>query len=464
MSGWRRAVIGAVARFVRPWAHREARFIRSIEFASREAKQRAVDERLAGVLRHAAETCPYYGRVLREAGVVDGGEVRLDRFENIPFLTKAILRREGAALHASDHERRHSYVNMSSGSTGEPVTFLQDRGYWWRRTATRFLFDRWAGKAPGDRELMLWGSQRDLLEGRQSLVGRLQGFLFNLRRLNAFRMSEADMARYVEEWNRFGPVLVWAYVDSIRALGRYVQRTGKSVVPPTAILSTAGPLTEGIREFVEGVFGCPVYNQYGAREVGAIASECSAREGLHVFENAVRVEVVRPDGAVAAPGEHGEIVVTSLINRSMPMIRYRIGDTAAAASASCSCGRSFQLLEAVTGRLTDHFRAADGALVHGGYFRQMFYGRSWVEKFQVRQKTLDRIDAYVVNVADPPPGEVAEMEAMTRAVMGEGCELNISLVEDIPPSPSGKFLHTICELPDRPDGAGRDESPENDRK
>lgn len=448
MSIWRRTAIWAATRLVFRSAYDEERFIRSIEFSSQDEKQAAADRRLKQMLRHAADKCPYYARVLHEADVVDGDTVKLENFDQIPFLTKDIIRREGDALYASDHEKRRSYTNTSGGSTGEPVTFLQDPDYWWRRTATRFLFNRWAGKKPGEREVMLWGSPRDLIAGGESLKKRLQSWLFNSRLLNSYRMSEADKEENVQRWNTYRPVLVWTLVESLEVLARYIQNHGKHIMPPCSIISTAGPLTEEVREFAQDVFGCPVYNQYGSREAGPIAAECAERDGLHVFENAVRVEVVRPDGTTAELGEHGEIVVTSLINRSMPLIRYKIGDTGTLAEGLCPCDRPLTRLANVTGRTRSHFRATDGALVHGGYFVRLFYGRPWVKKFQVRQTRTDRIDAFVVKAGEPSIEDIRDMQHKTRIAMGRTCELHFSFVDEIPPSPSGKFLYTICELPD----------------
>ncbi len=90
------------------------------------------------------------------------------------------------------------------------------------------------------------------------------------------------------------------------------------------------------------------------------------------------------------------------------------------------------------------------------YFIRLFYHKPWVKRFQLRQKSYDLIVANVVKTAEPPQDEIEEMRARVRAGMGERCELRFEFVDDIPPSPSGKYLYTICELPDADtDDAGR---------
>ena len=448
MSYWRRLAIAAISNSIRPHMGQERRFIRSIEFAPAAEKDAAVNERLEAMLLRAASTVPYYSRVLKKAGVVEGGCVRIENFANIPFLTKEIVRREGENLYSRGHEARHSYENSSGGSTGEPVTFIQDRECWGRHWTTKFVFNEWIGVRPGDRELMVWGSPRDIRQGTGARSERLKKWFFNVRLLDCCRMNEERMAEHVSRWHEFRPALVWAFADPIYQLGRYIEARGLRVVAPRAIANTAGPLPDETRAFVERMFACPVYNQYGAREVGPIACECAEKHGLHILENNVKVEVVDAAGQPVGAGEQGEVVVTGLTNGSGPMIRYRIGDTAIPSDRRCACGRSFAMLESVTGRTVNHFRTRDGALVNAFCFIKLFYYRPWVRAFQVRQKSYDLVVAYVLKTAEPPPGELDEMRAKARDAMGEGCELRFEFVDDLPPSPSGKYLHTICELPD----------------
>ena len=72
---------------------------------------------------------------------------------------------------------------------------------------------------------------------------------------------------------------------------------------------------------------CAGDDRYGSREFGNMAMSCEQEDGLHVIPTAAIIEILRPDGSPAEPGELGEIVITSLTARAMPMIRYRIGDT-----------------------------------------------------------------------------------------------------------------------------------------
>ena len=200
---------------------------------------------------------------------------------------------------------------------------------------------------------------------------KLMNLMYNRKLLNSFRMTKKDMFEYASVWNKFRPKVVWTYVDSMHEFARFVDVNKVKLYSPQSIVVTAGTLDEDVRQYIEGVTGARVYNQYGSREVGSIACEYGAQKGLHVFECFNKVEVV-----------DGKIVVTNLRNYSMPLIRYEIGDT-----GEMSAGG----LSRVTGRITDHFRKKDGTVVHGEYFTHLFYFKDWIKKFQVVQKDINLI-------------------------------------------------------------------------
>lgn len=220
-------------------------------------------------------------------------------------------------------------------------------------------------------------------------------------------------------------------------------------------MTSAGTLYPYMREVIERVFKASVFNRYGSREVGGIACECELHKGLHVSPLTHYVEIIRADGTPAAPGEVGEVVVTSLVNYTMPFIRYRIGDMAVWAEERCSCGRGWPLLKEVAGRVTDVFTRRDGTKIVPEYFIHLIgvvLKFSWLRKFQVIQEDYDHIRLIIVpsvsfqEANEHINREKADLETKVRLVMGDECRLEIELVEDIPPSPSGKYRYTISKV------------------
>jgi hypothetical protein len=104
---------------------------------------------------------------------------------------------------------------------------------------------------------------------------------------------------------------------------------------------------------LEGAWRCRVATHYGLTEAGlGCAVQCRARQGHHLRDAELLFEVVDPDsGRALAPGEPGEIVITTLRHEAMPLVRYRTGDLGRLLPGPCPCGGPLPLLGPVEGRL-----------------------------------------------------------------------------------------------------------------
>lgn len=427
--------------------------LRQVENLSATQVEELQDKLIKALLCHAYENVPYYRRFIEQLGgpriiEKEGAKVVL---AGLPFLTKRLIRENWEDLKSQDLPNRKWFYNTSGGSTGEPVRLIQDRTFHDQGQALKEFYDLWTGYRPGMPKVILWGSERDLLVGRETWKIRFGRWLRNEHWLNAFRMGPAEMKRYVKIINTVRPVQILAYAEAMYELARFVEQEELEVWSPRAVMTSAGTLYDYMRELIGRVFQAPVYNRYGSREVGDIACECEAHQGLHICPLTHYVEIVRENGSPAPPGEIGEVVVTSLTNYAMPLIRYRIGDMAAWAEYECSCGRKWPLLKEVTGRTADTFISPSGIRVHGEYFTHLVYFRDWVRKFQFIQETRERVRLLVIpavpkeKLKEIIDQERADIEQKIQAAMGPECKLEIEVVDDIPSSPSGKYRYTISK-------------------
>jgi len=451
MINWRKPIIGMALRLSGRPAFKYFRYLRSLEYKTPEELQKLQDERIEKLLLHAYKNVPYYHKILPEAGVIKQDRVLLANFTQIPPLSKEIIRREGANLYSKDHKQRKSYRNSSGGSTGEPVVFLQDKDYQAWGFAARFLYNSWAGKDVGEPELKLWGSERDTLGGAEKLSTRLKRWGFSTLVLNSFLMTDDIMGQYVKKWNSLKPKQVGAYASSILEFSRYVKRSGVDIFRPAAIVCSAETLNEEARASISEVFGCHVLNHYGSREAGPIACDCLKREGLHLFSTNNKLEILDKNLKASAPGEIGDVHITTLNNYSMPLIRYAIGDMAILAKEQqCSCRRGWPLLEKVVGRHIEVFTTRDGRTIPGEFFVHfvgVVYNENCVKKFQVVQTDYSRIVIKVVVLDNQKFNELKdELVSAIKRVMGDECEIEFEFVGDIPPTASGKYLYTFSEV------------------
>jgi len=163
------------------------------------------------------------------------------------------------------------------------------------------------------------------------------------------------------------------------------------------------------------------------------------------MENQV-VEILDKDGVPCPPGQMGEIVVTSLHNYAMPLIRYRIGDMGSWLGQECTCGRGSALLREVSGRVVDTFLTKSGKKIDGEYFTHLIYFKNWVSKFQFVQEDLETIKVRIQKCDEPVARDLQEIEDKVRVVMGDDCKVEFEFVDEIPASSSGKYRYTISRV------------------
>ncbi|MEA2076171.1 MAG: phenylacetate--CoA ligase [Euryarchaeota archaeon] len=120
----------------------------------------------------------------------------------------------------------------------------------------------------------------------------------------------------------------------------------------------AEPHSEQTRQRIEDIYDIDAFNSYGMSELNGpgVAFECEEKNGMHFWEDQYLLEVVNPQtGEKLAPGEEGELVVTTIGREAMPIIRYRTGDLARIVDdgEKCSCGRTHVRISRIKGRCDD---------------------------------------------------------------------------------------------------------------
>ena len=237
-------------------------------------------------------------------------------------------------------------------------------------------------------------------------------------------------------------------MESALELANFLLREKKLFHPPRIVISSIGPLTDEVKKKIESGMKCKVYNQYGSREVGAIACQCREQKGLHTFPWWNYVEILDEKNRLVEDEQEGNIIVTTLHNYSMPLIRYEIGDVAIGGGYECSCGRNTFLLKKVLGRTLGYFRKADGSLAHSHLIVQALFLRDWIKKFQIIQDKIDHILIKVqLNENRKPCNEdIEDITRKTKILMGQSCQVDFKFVDNISKTASGKFLYTVCKV------------------
>lgn len=421
------------------------------------AEVRAASEaRLQALLLHAWTHVPYYREPLRANGVVrDGSPPRVDlsRFRDLPLLERTTIRERAAELlDVRPPTRGNPRATVtSSGTTGNPIRVVRDRVTYHHSLAVEAWFDEWAGYRRGEAKAVLWGLRPPLRERPRAM---LAAFLRRESRLYSQVLSDALLDAYIARINRVRPAMILGYPSAVHRLARRAEATGQFVAPPDVVMVSAEALADDARETIVRVLRAPVVNRYGSNELGGVACQCLHGRGLHVSALTHHVEVLRPNGMPCEPGETGELVVTLLPNRAMPLIRYRIGDLGAleAPGDPCPCGRPLPSLAHVTGRVLDAFVRGDGTVVHGLHLQSFYRQLPWIARYQLVQVTPTHVHVRLVD-RDPAPDhrarrqpDLAVIEAHLRTALGPACRATFEFLTDIPPERSGKYRATLSRV------------------
>lgn len=420
-------------RALKAWLHRRRRPLRHALLKQLLATQalthgqllRKQRDDLAAMLRFARDHTDWYGRTLQ--GLADDS----------PITALPILRKEDVIAHmpellARGHDPATTPIGHTGGSTGKPLAFYYDEAKHELMRAGMMRSYLLSGWRPGQKILNFWGARQDTVSGGVFGGAAIDDFIAAEKTLPAHEIDAARLHGWARFIQRYRPTLLQGYASILAALARHV---GDEKLPMpaslTGIYSTAEVLDAAQREIIERAFGCKVFNQYGSREIPNIACEC--RHGsMHVFTDMVWLESVE-----------GRLLVTSLTNRLMPMLRYENGDSGELIDGACACGLPFPRMAMGMCRQNDFILAPGNRRLHPSFFNRLLYGRTEIARYQFVQETAGKVVLRLVTDAPLPESVTREMQA---SVATEGLALAIEYLPEIERSMSGKHRFVISRL------------------
>lgn len=400
-------------------------------------------EKLQAIVAHAGTHCPFYRERFDTAGVRADAVRSLDDFRRIPLLSKEDVRVNAERM-ASPVYHGRLVKAVTSGSLGLSLRFeLDSEQEGW----TFVCWDRghrWWGVNRWDRRLTLWG--RPITGRRAALKSWAVSRAHNTMHFNTFvDLDDQYLARVVHAVETFRPRYILAYGSSVGPLADYMNRkriTFSAKARPAFVEYTGDSVYATEKEAGERVFGAPVVPFYGSGEAGGLANTCP-RGKLHMSPDHTLIEFLRDDGTPADPGEQAEIVVTTLHNRRMPMIRYRLGDLGSYTDEPCECGVKLPVMNLevakVLDRITTSSKKVVSSIVLDFINKQLLRDNvRGIRQFLVEQTGLDTFILHIVR--DEPFDErvIPYFIGKMKEYLGERIEVKVTFVNAVPVSASGK--------------------------
>ncbi|MBI2798831.1 MAG: phenylacetate--CoA ligase family protein [Gammaproteobacteria bacterium] len=405
-------------------------------------------EKLNRLLSNAQKHCPWHARRFDSAGLgsaVRNLSVDLDGLRRLPTMSKQDARTNLSDLVWSGVPGgAHKY--NTGGSSGSPLIFYFGRDRQASDAAGRMRARQWWGVAPGEREAYLWGAPVEL--NKTDRIKTLRDRLLNQLVLNAFAMSASRMDEYLEALLAWNPVCVYGYASSVALLAAHAEARGRAPLRLQhlkVVCTTGEPLYPHQREVIRRVFGAPVANEFGSRDIGFTAHEAPGGAMLLMSESHL-LEVLDADGHPVAPGTSGEAVITGLTSHAQPFIRYRTGDIVKLSTQSDPAGRGLHRLDDVTGRQTDFVVTKDGTIMHALAVIYVLRAVEGIEQFKCIQHSPLEMEVLVVAGARWDDPAEAAIVAGLQARLGEDVRVWVRKVEDIPPELSGKHRYVVSHV------------------
>lgn len=400
-------------------------------------------QRLRSFLETVSEKVPYYRNLFRELNFSPETVSSTTDLQQIPFLTKSLIKENSDALKA---DNCHSLQRFNTGgSTGEPLVFYIGKERVSHDVAAKWRATRWWDVDIGDPEIVVWGSPVEL--GAQDRIREIRDRLLRTRLIPAFEMSESNLDRFVEEIRQVRPRMLFGYPSSLSMIALHAEKRGISMdgLGIKVAFVTSERLYDEQKQAIERIFGCPTANGYGGRDAGFIAHQCP-QGSMHITAEDIIVELVDSNGKLVPAGEAGEVVVTHLATSEYPFIRYRTGDVAVLGDQPCTCGRGLPVLEEIQGRTTDFIVAMDGTVMHGLALIYILRDIPSVRQFQIVQESRGKITVKMVVTREFTRILSDQVIKGFKSRLGRDVMVNLERVEAIPVEKSGKYRYVKSKL------------------
>ena len=397
-----------------PWLHRA-------QWKSRESLDALQWRRFKALLQFAYANSPFYRRRFDDQGIRPEHIENRSDLERIPITTREDLRHPERVI-CSGYDVADLHCSLTTGSTGRRTrTYFDNRSWILAKILLKMRARLTTGVSPTDRIALLQESD----SANKTTPWRERFF-----RLRPFSIDQ-PISTLLEQLREFDPTVLYGFPSHLQRLAEELDGDFRI----SRVYTSGELLVTEARRRIEAAFDAPVLDIYGCTEVKEIAWQCRTRGGYHINSDWLLVEVLQDESGTA---NEGPILVTSLFNKAMPIIRYQVGDAGALIHERCGCGRGLPLMHPTAGRSVSYFELPDGTSVSPYAMTHALEQVRGLRQFQIIQMATDRVTVKIVGDPGHEPTLCTEIRARLSEVL-PGVEIGAQQVERIESDRSGKF-------------------------
>lgn len=393
---------------------------REIETAERSRIEQLQLERLRTTVGWALKTALYRKR-LAQAGINSPDDIRsLDDLRRIPFTTKDDLRVSFPKGHLALDMAEVLRVHSSSGTTGIPTVIYYSREDvdTWTDLLARSIVGTGAVSSDVFQNMMTYGF----------FTGGL-GLHYGAERVGmaVIPIGGGNTKRQIQTMRDFRSTVLHVTPSYLLHIHSKLGEEGirlEDLALRKAFIG-AEPHSENTRRKLQELLHIEAFNSYGLSELNGpgVAFECVCRKDMHVWEDGFIAEIIDPKtGEVLKDGQEGELVLTNIVRRATPMLRYRTRDLAFLHPQGCDCGRTHRRLSRILGR-TDDMLIINGVNVFPSQIEEKIMKIPEVAtNYLIHVDKKGALDRLTVKVEIYPKlflGEVSKLESLKRRIVDE---------------------------------------------
>jgi phenylacetate-CoA ligase len=410
---------------------------------------------LSKILQFAEQRTRYYRKLFRKQKISATDITNPSQLHQIPPLTKLDILDYSKKMQAKFLPEGHSFsgFTMSSGTTGKPTVvnstnltrfffcYLQQRGLRWYRLdpmATLAVI-----RLPSQLPLTEDGQELEIGHTLKLKNWKNVGYFFHTGPFIGFSVFN-HIDKQADWLYERDPDYLVTYSETLEHLA-FAFQDRKKPASLKGVLAISEQLTLQMARHAKKTFGVPVFQNYGLNEIGIVATKCREGNRYHVHTEHCLVEICDDSGKPCAPGETGKLLVTSLNNYAMPLIRYDTDDLAVAVDGPCPCGRTLPSFGEVTGRYSRIAFLPENTLGYVGAIRDALEHMPAELSRNLRQFQVHQYNDNTFELRLFAPGGIPEsftqriVSAWRNALGGNDRKLTILEVEEIMRNPCGKF-------------------------
>jgi phenylacetate-CoA ligase len=404
-----------------------------------ERELRSVTDRLLmDTLKAAVRRIPRYRSVKVDFNEASVREALVERF---PIVDRNDLV-ERPAEHYPQAGLVHSrpIVGRTSGTTGTPLQVLRSlNSVLWENAFIERQF-RWCGYRPGARRAYLRGDIVVPID-RSTPPYWFYNRYNNQLVVSSRHLRDGCADAIIEALAKFAPLMLQAYPSTAYELALLLERRNAFLKIPY-VFTASEPLYPHQRQLIESRLEARIMDYYGMAERVAYAAECE-HGNLHLNTDYSYVEILDDDG-VPTDGE-GYVVGTTFHNTVMPLVRYRLSDRTRWRAGDCPCGRTYRMIEPITGKFEDTLYGAQGQRISPSVVTFAFKALHGIKRSQVAQVSEGVWEIRVVPGVGFDEAERRKLIENVRKLIDPGLRVSVREVEEIAHTASHKYRWIVNE-------------------